>query len=216
MHESGFAVSLVVLSFAGQWVLPALAGVVAGDIFSSEDHHGTWKAVVTRSRSRSAIFAGKAMAACTWTVASVVTLGVASTIAGVAGGGGPLVDLSGQLQPANHSFSLVATSWATTLPPALGFTAVGLALSVVTRRSVAGIGGPLLIGLAMQLIALVDGPDLVRVLLLSTPFSTWHGLWVDPSFAGPLVQGFIVSTVWFAAATTIAYLTFLRRDIAPG
>lgn len=52
IHESGFAVALLVLGFAAQWVLPLLTALVAGDIFASEDQHGTWKTVLTRSASR--------------------------------------------------------------------------------------------------------------------------------------------------------------------
>ena len=49
---NGFALALLVLGFAAQWVLPLLTAVVAGDIFASEDQHGTWKTVLTRSTSR--------------------------------------------------------------------------------------------------------------------------------------------------------------------
>ncbi|MGI8699871.1 MAG: hypothetical protein ACR2JU_01430 [Nocardioidaceae bacterium] len=52
VHASGLATPLVVMGFAGQWVYPALAGLVAGDIFASEDRHGTWKLLLTRSAGR--------------------------------------------------------------------------------------------------------------------------------------------------------------------
>lgn len=204
---------MVILSFSGQWVLPVLAGVVAGDIFSSEDHHGTWKAVVTWSRRRSQIFAGKLLAAMTWSVTAVVALGGASIVAGLLTGHQPLVDLSGRLDPAGRSLTLAVTSWAGVLAPTLGFTAVGVMLSVLTRNSVAGIGGPVVLGLVMQLGSLLNGADLIRVLMLTTPFGTWHGLWTDPSFTGPLLQGLAVSAAWFSAATLIASVAFARRDI---
>ncbi|MDQ2728418.1 MAG: ABC transporter permease [Actinomycetota bacterium] len=213
VHESGFALPLVILSFSGQWVLPILAGVVAGDIFSSEDHHGTWKAVVTRSRRRSQIFAGKLLAAVTWSVVAVVALAGASILAGLLIGHQPLVDLSGRLDPAGRSLFLVVASWATVIAPTLGFTAVGVMLSVLTRHSVVGIGGPVVLGLVMQLGSLVNGADLIRVLMLTTPLGTWHGLWADPSFNGPLVDGLAVSAMWFVAATLIASVAFARRDI---
>ena len=213
VHQSGFALPLVILSFCGQWVLPVLAGVVAGDIFSSEDHHGTWKSVVTRSHSRPQIFAGKLLAAMTWSLVAVVLIAAAGVVAGLISGHQPLVDLSGRLDPAGRSLTLVAASWASVVPPTLGFTAVAIMVSVLARHSVAGIGAPIVAGLAMQLASLVNGPDLIRVLLLSTPFSTWHGLWTDPSFTAPLLQGVVVSAVWFAAAILIAYVAFTRRDI---
>lgn len=215
VHSSGFALPLVILAFSGQWVLPVLAAVVAGDIFSSEDQHGMWKAVLTRSCSRSQIFAGKVLAALTWSVMVVVVLAAASITAGLLIGHQPLIDLSGRLQPAGHSIALVIASWATALPPTLGFTALALFLSVLTQRSVIGIGGPVVLGLAMQLASLANGPDLLRVLLVTTGLDAWHGLWVEPVFTGPLIQGVVVSAVWCVLAAAAAYLVFLRRDVAP-
>src|SRR5690242_3066048 len=49
VHESGFAVPLLVLGFAGTWAFPLLTSLVAGDIFAAEDAHGTWQALLTRS-----------------------------------------------------------------------------------------------------------------------------------------------------------------------
>ncbi len=63
VHSSGFASSLVLLAFAGAWGFPLIAGIVAGDLFSSEDRYGTWKLVLTRSCTRRDVFAGKLLAA---------------------------------------------------------------------------------------------------------------------------------------------------------
>src|SRR5262245_45704752 len=63
VKESGFALPLVVLGFAALWILPALTSIVGGDAFASEDRYGTWKTVLTRSRTRSEVFLGKVIAA---------------------------------------------------------------------------------------------------------------------------------------------------------
>ena len=68
VHESGYAVSLVVLGFAGYLGFPVVAGVVAGDLFSSEDRYGTWKTVLTRSCTTEELFVGKVLAAATFAV----------------------------------------------------------------------------------------------------------------------------------------------------
>ena len=72
VHQSGLALSLVVLSFCGSWGFPVLAGVLAGDIFASEDRYGTWKMVLTRSSTRRDLFAGKLLAAFTFSVGLLV------------------------------------------------------------------------------------------------------------------------------------------------
>jgi ABC-2 type transport system permease protein len=213
VHSSGFALPLVILGFSGQWVIPLLTSIVAGDIFSSEDHFGTWKTVLTRSRTRGDLFTGKFAAALTYTLAMLVLLTAASALAGVVMGTQPVVGLTGQLVPAGHAEVLVLLSWATQLAPLLGFCALAAALSVATRNSLIGVGGPLLAGLVMQLATLVNMPTSLRATLLGTPFASWHGFWTQPAFYGPLRQGLVTSAVWFIVCTAVAWVIFRRRSI---
>jgi ABC-2 type transport system permease protein len=202
LHESGYALPMVVLAFAGQWLLPLLAAVVAGDIFSAEDHFGTWKTVLSRSCSRGQVFAGKGLAAGTYTLFVLVVLGTQA-----------VVGLSGQLVPSDHAVMLVAASWSTQLPPLLGFCALSIMLSVVTRNSPAGMGGPVLIGLVMQLMSLVNVPMTLRAFLLSTPFGAWHGLWVQSPYRAPVREGLATSGGWLVVSLVVAWLVFRRRSI---
>jgi ABC-2 type transport system permease protein len=213
VHASGFATPMVILSFAGQWALPLLTSVVSGDIFSSEDHFGTWKTVLTRSRSRGELFAGKFAAAITYTVVMLVLLGATSLVAGLLIGTLPLVGLTGQLVPAGHTAVLVMASWATQLPPLLGFCALAVLLSVATRNSAIGMGGPLLIGLVMQVTTLINMPTPLRAGLLASPFGSWIGLWAQTPFYGPLREGLVTSAVWFGVCAAVAWVIFRRRSI---
>jgi ABC-2 type transport system permease protein len=214
VHDSGFSIPLVVLGFAGQWALPAVTSVVAGDIFACEDRYGTWKTILTRSCGRPQIFTGKALAAMTFSVAATVLLAVSSLAAGVlVVGDQPLIGLSGTLLASGHATVLVLTSWATMLLPVLAFTALGLLLSVASRSSAVGVGGPVVIGLVMQLASLVNAPEVVRMLLLTTPFGAWHGLFTATPFYGPLTQGTIVCVIYFVLCVGGAYALLRRRDI---
>ena len=214
LHESGYALPLVVLGFAGQWVLPLLTAAVAGDIFSSEDRFGTWKTVLTRSRSRWDLFAGKGIAVLTYTVVVLGLLTAASVVAGLLLGSAPIVGLSGQLVPASHAVTLVIESWAWQLPPLLGFAALAILLSILTRNSVIGVVGPVVIGLVLHFLSLVNLPSSVRLALLTTPFDAWHGLWTQPSYSSPLWHGLLTSAIWFVVCTTASWVVFRGRSIA--
>jgi ABC-2 type transport system permease protein len=217
VHTSGFAVSLLLLGFAGQWLFPLLTSVVAGDIFASEDGHGTWKTVLTRSRSRGQIFVGKALAAATFSVLAVTLFALSSLAGGLlVVGRQPLVSLSGTLLPADRLMGLVLASWASTLLAVLAFTALGLLLSVAARNSVVGVGGPVVIGLLMSVLSLLGGVDLFRHLLLTEPFSAWHGLLSDPPFYGLLTRGALVSLGYLVACLGLAWVLFRRRDVTGG
>ena len=99
------------------------------------------------------------------------------------------------------------------LPPAIGFTALAVLLSVAIRSSAAGIGLPVVIGLAMQLIAFVDGPEPIRRLLITSAFGAWHGLLTEPPFYKPLVYGTAVSGAYLVVCLVVAYRMLRRRDI---
>jgi len=214
VRESGFAVPLVVLGFSALWVFPVLASVVGGDVFSAEDRYGTWKTVLTRSRSRSDVFAGKVVAALAFSLLAVVVLAVSSVAAGaMLIGSQPLVSLSGVLLTPSHAATRVALAWASVVMPALGLTAAAVLLSLGTRSSVVGIGLPVITSLAMQLYAFVDGPDVIRQLMITSAFGAWHGLLAEPPYYGPLVRGTAVSGAYFAICLSIGYRVLRRRDM---
>ena len=120
---SGFADPLVVLGFASQWALPAIASVVGGDVFAvPKISYGTWKTLLDmRSRTRVEIFAGKALAALAFATVAVVVLGASGLVAGaLLVGRQPLVGLSGTSFPPGRALVLVTYAWASVLPPTFG------------------------------------------------------------------------------------------------
>jgi ABC-2 type transport system permease protein len=214
VNDSGFAVPLVVLGFAALWAFPVLTSVVGGDLFSSEDRYGTWSTVLTRSRSRAEVFAGKVLTALGFSFLAVTALAVSSVAAGVfVVGQQPLINLSGVLISPATALIHVTLAWACVLPPAFGFTALAVLLSVVTRSSVAGVGLPVVAGLTMELYAMVDGPEAVRRLFITSAFGTWHGLLTEPRYYRPLIHGTTVSAAYFVVCLAIAYRVLQRRDI---
>ena len=215
VKESGLALSLVVLGFSALWVLPVLASIVGGDVFAAEDRYGTWKTILTRSCRRSEVFAGKIATAFGFALLATAVLAVSSVAAGLLViGSGPLVGLSGTLIPSSHALSRVALAWISVLPPVFGMTAVAVLLSVATRSSAAGIGLPVVMALTMQLYALVDGPEVVRRLLITSGFNAWHGLLAEPSYHGPLTHSAVVASVYVLSSLAIAYWLLRRRDVA--
>lgn len=215
VHTTGFAIPLVVLSFASAWGVPLIAGVIAGDSFASEDRLGTWKTVLTRSRTRGQVFAGKSLAAALASVLLLVALAAVSLAGGlVAVGAHSLVGLSGTELAPGHTLALVAASWGFALVPALGFVSLGLLFSVATRSTAMGVLGPMVVGLAMQLLAFVGKGEIVRMLLLASAFDGWHGLFTEHPFYGPLEQGALVSAGYAVVCTSVAWILFRRRDFA--
>jgi ABC-2 type transport system permease protein len=213
VHSSGFAISLVILGFAGTWGFPLIAGLLGGDLFASEDRHGTWKTITTRSCTRADLFAGKLLAAAALAVALTLLLALSSLLAGVLlVGAHSLVDLSGVPTPPGRLLGLTLLSWLLCLLPMLAYTSVAILFSVATRNGVIGVLGPLLVALLTQLLDLIGNGVGVHLLLIGAAFDGWHGLFTAHPFYGPLVISSLVSAAWIAACVTASWRILRRRD----
>ncbi len=214
---NGFAMALLVLGVASQWVLPLITAIVAGDIFASEDQHGTWKSVLTRSLSRSRLFWAKALVAIVFALVALAILAASTIGAGVLiAGHQPLTGLSGQTVPARSALELVALSWASMALPMIGFTCLAMLFSVWSRNAAVGIAAPVVIGLVMQMVGALGGIENLRPYLLTTPFEAWHGLLASPRFTGPLQESVVTSLGWSVLCLVAAFLVLRRRDITGG
>jgi ABC-2 type transport system permease protein len=212
---TGFATSLTLLNSASIYGVPLLAGLFAGDIFAGEDRHGTWKMILTRSSSRTHIFAGKAIAAALCVYAGFIVVGIMSLLSGIAiCGASPLVGLSGQLISGGQAWGMVAAAWAYALLPATTFIALGLLLSIASRSSIVGVLGPLVVTGALQLLEVIDYGEIVRAVAPVTPLDAWHAMFTDPGSTGTLVQGAVNSLAWTAIFGVAAWWLLLRRGFA--
>ena len=217
VHSSGFAVSLVILGFAGSWGFPIIAGVLAGDLFSSEDRHGTWKTILTRSCTREDVFAGKLLAAGTCAIGLTLVLGASSLIAGlVLVGAHALVNLSGVLTSPGRMLALTVVSWLICLLPVLAYTSLAVLVSVATRNGILGVLGPLLVALITQLLDLIGKGVIVHELLIGSAFDGWHGLFTSHPFFGQVAIGTLVSVAWIAACLAASWRIMRRRDFLTG
>jgi ABC-2 type transport system permease protein len=217
VHSSGFAVSLVVMGFAGSWGFPLIAGLVAGDQFASEDRHNTWKTILTRSCSLGELFTGKLLAAATFAVAMLAVAMASSLLAGlILVGGHGLVDLSGDLQSSGRSLALTIVSWALCVLPLLAYVSLAALFSVASRNGIVGVVGPIVIALATTLIDLIGKGVWVHLLLIGSAFGGMYGLFTAHPFLGPLIITSLVSLVWIAGCIGAAWFILRRRDFLAG
>lgn len=217
VHTSGFAISLVILGFAGSWGFPIIAGVLAGDLFSSEDRHGTWKTILTRSCTREDVFAGKLLAVAASVVGLMLVLAASSLIAGIVlVGAHALVNLSGVLISPGRMLALTAVSWLICLLPVLAYTSLAVLFSVATRNGILGVLGPLLVALITQLLDLIGKGVIVHELLIGSAFDGWHGLFTSHPYFGQLIVGSVVSVLWIAACLIGSWVIMRRRDFLTG
>jgi ABC-2 type transport system permease protein len=217
VHDSGFAVSLVVLSFAGNWGVPIIAGLVAGDMFSGEDRHNTWKTILTRSCSLGDLFGAKLLAAASVVCGLVLLAGLASIVAGIVFvGAHPLVNLGGQQISGGRALGLTALAWLLCLVPALSYTGLAILFSVASRNGIVGVVGPLVAAMATLLLNLIGQGVWVHLLLVGATFTNEFGLFAAHAFLGPLAVTLIAGLVWGVGSLVAAWLILRRRDFLAG
>ena len=215
IRETGLALPFVVLFFMSIWAFPLITALVAGDIVASESHNGTLKTILTRSRDRGQIYAGKVLAAFTYTAVVVLAMGVVAVVAAsIEWGFNPLTSLSGTTVSAQHALGLLAASLAIYAWPMAAIAAFGIFLSTVTRNSAAAVVGTLMWALFMQLLGVLPGTESIRPYLLGEQFQAWHGFLRTPADWTPVVRALWVCALYVTVPLAAGYLVFVRRDVA--
>jgi ABC-2 type transport system permease protein len=215
VHDTGLAIPLVLLLFGSVWLFPLITALVAGDIVSAEDRDRTLKTILTRSVERQQVFAGKALAVITYSVAAIAVTGATALVAGIiASGYNPIVTLSGTRVSASHGLVLVGASLLVYLLPILAVASIGLLFSTVFRNSAAAIVGTLMFSLLLQLIGILPGLGGLQPYLLSTQFQDWQGFLRVPVDWAPILRALWVCALYALPALLVALTVFLRRDVA--
>ena len=215
IRDTGLAVPFVVLFFMSIWGLPLITALVAGDIVATESQNGTLKTILTRSRERGEVFAGKTLATATYTLAVVFASGLVGLVAGsIAWGLHPLTSLSGTTVKPGHGLLLLLASLAIYSLPLAAIAAFALMLSTITRNSAASVVGALMWALFMQLVGVLPGTESFRAYLLGTQFEAWHGFLRTPADWAPVTRALWVCALYIGVPLFAAYLVFLRRDVA--
>jgi ABC-2 type transport system permease protein len=215
IRETGLATPFVVLFFMSIWAFPLITALVAGDIVAAESHNGTLKTILTRSRDRGEIYAGKVAAAFTYTLVVVVSMGLVAVVAAsIAWGLHPLTSLSGTTVGTGHGLGVLAATLAIYAWPMAGIASFGILLSTVTRNSAASVVGTLMWALLMQLLGVLPGTEPIRPYLLGEQFSAWHGFLRTPADWVPIVRALWVCALYVGIPVFAGYLVFLRRDVA--
>jgi len=155
------------------------------------------------------------LASFSYTLVVVVAMGIVGLVAGsIAWGFHPLTSLSGTKVSAAHGLGLLAASLGIYVLPLVGIAAFGLLLSTITRNSAASVVGTLMWALLMQLLGVLPGTEAIRPYLLGTQFEAWHGFLRVPADWTPVIRALWVCALYIALPIVVAYLVFLRRDVA--
>ncbi len=215
--QSGLATPVLMLTFLSLFMLPLVSALVAGDIVANEDGNGTLKTILTRSVNRGQVLAAKLAAAFTYATFAVFLSAAVSTVAGVASWGfHPVTSLSGTVVSPGEALALIFASNAFYLIPLLAVVCIGLLLSAVTRNSAAAVVATIGSVILLDIISGIPGLEGARPYLLTQQFEAWQGLLRTPTDWTPITHSAWLCALYALPALFVAYLVFLRRDVAGG
>lgn len=215
LGHTGVGFALVVFKLIAVIGPAVIAALVAGDVVASEEADGTLKTVLTRSLSRTQLLAGKLLAVFTYLAVAMAVFFLVSTIGGIlAWGFHPLVNLSGQRISALHALALDIPALATYCLPVLAIASFGVFLSVVTRQSVAAVGGTLIYAMSLQGLAAISGIRAAHPFLLTNQLTAWHDLFETPTGGALILRAVWVSAAFALPPLVAAMVIFNRRDVA--
>jgi ABC-2 type transport system permease protein len=215
LGHTGVGFALVVFKLIAVIGPAVIVALVAGDIVASEESDGTLKTILTRSLRRSQVLAGKLAALFTYLVVAMAVFFAVSTIgATIAWGLHPLVNISGHRLSALHALALDVPAVAIYSLPVLAIASFGIFLSVVTRQSVAAVGGTLIYAMALQGVAAITAIKSAHPYLLTNQFTAWHDLFQTPTAGDAIVRSLWVSAAFALPPLIAAWLVFNRRDVA--
>jgi ABC-2 type transport system permease protein len=215
--QSGLATPILMLLFESAFFLPLIASLVAGDIVAAEDGNGTLKTILTRSVDRGQVFTAKVVAAFCYAALALFSATAVATVAGVSSWGfNHIITLSQTVVSAPEALLLIVAANVVFLIPLFTVAAIGLLLSTVGRNSAAAVVGKMGIVIVLYIVAEIPGLEGIRPYLLTEQFQAWQGLMRTPTDWAPIAHSAWVCALYAVPALAVAYLVFLRRDVAGG
>lgn len=215
LGHTGVGFSLVVFKLVTVFGPAVISALVAGDIVASEESEGTLKTILTRSLSRTELLLGKLLALYTYLLFAMSVFFVISTVAAtIAWGFHPLITISGQRISALHALGLEIPALLVYCLPVMAIASFGLLLSVVTRSSVAAVGGTVIYAMSIQGVGAIAAIKGVHPYLLTNQLTAWHDLFTAGSGGVLIIRAIWVSLAFALPPVIAALILFNRRDVA--
>ena len=214
---NGYFVTRFVLN--GLWIhIPFLISLVAGDMLAGEAAAGTFRLLLTRPPSRTALFLAKLTATFVYTALLVLFLGAPSLGMGLLlFGSGPLLVPGTPLTfiPEAEAPWRLALAFGLAVAAMWCVAALGLLFSACTENAI----GPIVGSMAVVIIFLVLSTlpvslfVTVRPWLFSTHMNVWHFAVSNPVPWGELARSLGVLAVYIVLFCGAAWAVMVRKDI---
>jgi ABC-2 type transport system permease protein len=211
---NGFFAALSGLAVIQPYLLPLIAGMLAGDAIAGEAQAGTLRALLVRPVGRGRLVLAKYASAMTIVAGMVALVTAAGILAGWwAFGLGPLPTLSGTTLSLAAAFGRIAASAAYLIAAVSGVASIGIWISTRTDNGPAAAVLAATVAVVSEILDRIPSLFSVHVYL---PTHGWLGfvdLFRFPVDLHVMIRGVLLSATYTVAFLALAVVGFRRRDV---
>lgn len=223
--RSGLSVPLIALSSTMRFFLPLLVAILAGEVVAGEAAAGSLRYALARPVSRTRLLGAKAVVSAGITGIAVVVLVMASVVVGVAAFGWHALPVANGDPAASGVVLANFSGWATLgrLALSTGYVtagmlsvlAVGLFLSVLTRRPIVAVAGAAAVTVVSRVFNgdYLPGVGAVSRYMPNQDIDLWQQLFVHGAGTSGMDRFLVLQVAYGAVFLVAAWWLFTHRDI---
>ena len=214
VKSNGLFLIVATLSVMLIFFLPLFASMSGSYTIAGEAESGTLRTTLMQPVRRGTLLMSKWLVSNIYVAICLLSLGIASLIAGGAVFGLKAAPLfTGQTVSVGHALGLLVASYAFVFVGLMCVVSLAVLFSTFTNSSLTAVAAAL--GLVIVMLVLGNIPQFafLQPYLFPAKFNAWTNFLSSPVEWGPVIKAFINFAVWIVGTTGLAYWRFSRKDI---
>lgn len=214
VKSNGLFLVVAALAVMSTFFLPLLASMSGSYTIAGEAENGTLRTTLMQPVRRSTLLMSKWLVSNIYVGICLLSLGIASLIAGGAVFGLKATPLfTGQTVSVGHALGLVAASYAFVFLGMMCVVSLAVLFSTLTNSSLTAVAVALVLVIVMEILGAIPQFHFLQPYLFPSKFMEWTNFLQSPVQWSPVIKALINFAVWIVGMTGLAYLRFRSKDI---
>jgi ABC-2 type transport system permease protein len=214
VKSNGLFLVMATLSVMVIFFLPLFASMSGSSTIAGEAENGTLRTTLMQPVRRGTLLMSKWVVCNIYVAICLLSLGVASLIAGGAVFGLKSAPLfTGQTVGVGHALGLLVASYSFVFVGLMCVVSLAVLFSTLTNSSLTAVAAALGLVIVMLVLGNIPQFSFLRPYLFQSQFMEWMNFLKSPVEWSPVIKALINFAVWIVGTTGIAYWKFSRKDI---
>lgn len=214
VKSNGLFLIVATLSVMLIFFLPLFASMSGAYTIAGEAENGTLRTTLMQPVRRGTLLMSKWFVSNLYVAICLLSLGVASLIAGGAVFGLKSAPLfTGQTVGVWHALGLLAACYAFVFVGLMCVVSLAVLFSTFTNSSLTAVAAALGLVIVMMVLGNIPQFSFLQPYLFPVKLMEWQNFLKSPVPWSPVIKAFITFAVWIVGTTGIAFWRFTRKDI---